>query len=144
MVILDTNVLSILEWESPKSQELRAKLRAHGEEAISTTIVSFEEQMRGWMSYIKKKTEMADQINGYRRLLLQLRNYCKAEILPFDERAAVEFQSLKKTARRTATLDLKIAAIVRTNDGTLWTENTNDFQGIPGLKVVDWTKQVNL
>jgi predicted nucleic acid-binding protein len=40
-------------------------------------------------------------------------------------------------------MDLTIAALVRANNGTPWTESTTDFADIPGLQVVDWTKQEN-
>jgi tRNA(fMet)-specific endonuclease VapC len=75
---------------------------------VSATIVSFEEQMRGWMSRLAKKPEMADQIESYGRLLRQLRNYCKVPVIAFEETAAIEFQRLRKANLRIATMDLKL------------------------------------
>jgi tRNA(fMet)-specific endonuclease VapC len=140
MVVLDTEVISILEWESPTAEDLRTKLATLGAGEVTTTIISFEEQLRGWMSYLASRKRIGDQVDGYRRLLRQLRNYCKAAVLPFEERAAGEFQRLRKLRPRTATMDLKIASVVMANDATLWTRNTRDFDGIPGLQVRDWTK----
>ncbi len=140
MVVLDTDVISLLEWDNDTAHRLRAKLQARGIQEVTATIVSFEEQMRGWMSYLASKRKMTEQIDGYRRLLRQLRNYCKTNILPFEERAAVEFQRLHKLKPRRATMDLKIAAVILANDATLWTHNTRDFDGIPGLKIEDWRK----
>jgi predicted nucleic acid-binding protein len=37
------------------------------------------------------------------------------------------------------TMDLKIAAIVLSHDGTLLSKNLSDFRKVPRLKVADWT-----
>ena len=61
-------------------------------------------------------------------------------MLNFDETAAVEFQRLRKLQRRTGTMDLKIAAIVLANNGTLLSRNASDFGPIVDLRVEDWTR----
>lgn len=141
MVILDTDHVSLLEWESPEAQKLRARLQEVDQEQLAVTIVSFEEQMRGWMAYIARQKTVSAQLDAYRRLRRQLLNYCKIKVLEFEERAAIEFQRLRKLKTRIATMDLKIAAIVLVQDGTLLTRNTSDFQRIPDLKIEDWTKE---
>ena len=83
---------------------------------------------------------MAHQIEAYRKLNRQLKNFCKMTVLEFDERAAIEFQSLQKSRLRIGTMDLKIAAIAFAHGATLLTRNLLDFRKIPGLKVDDWTK----
>jgi predicted nucleic acid-binding protein len=57
----------------------------------------------------------------------------------FDERAATEFQRLRRSRLRIGTMDLKIAAIVLAHDATLLSRNLSDFRKVPGLKVEDWT-----
>jgi tRNA(fMet)-specific endonuclease VapC len=51
MLVLDTDHLSVLDHESGTSaRQLSARLSAAAAEGIATTIVNFEEQMRGWLA----------------------------------------------------------------------------------------------
>ena len=141
MVVLDTDHLSLLEWtNSPTAKKLMERLASVGSDNTFATIVSYEEQIRGWMSKLGKTKSVGEQIEAYRRLKQQLENYCSVSMLEFDERAAVEFQSLKRTKIKVATMDLKIAAIVIARKATLLSRNLSDFSQIPGLMVEDWTK----
>ena len=47
MIVLDTDCLSIFERERNHESLLRANLFLFSSEDISTTIITFEEQMRG-------------------------------------------------------------------------------------------------
>ena len=54
MNILDTDVLSIVQRvEGPAYDPLVARLDAANDEVV-VCIVSFEEQMRGWLAYIAR------------------------------------------------------------------------------------------
>jgi len=140
MVVLDTDHMTLLEWEDREdTQRLRARLTTLGLDEVATTIVSFEEQVRGWTAYLSRPGSLKNQIEAYRRLKRQLTNYCSIDVLEFDERAAIEFQRLRKSRLRVGTMDLKIAGIVLARDATLLSRNLADFKRIPGLKVEDWT-----
>lgn len=140
MVVLDTDHVSLLEWSgTPLTQKLGSRLRRLSSDEICTTVISYEEQLRGWMSALAKATKLKDQIDVYRRLKGQLNNYCKLIVLTFDENAAVEFARLRKEYPRLGTMDLKIAAITLTQDATLLSRNRRDFGQITGLKLEDWT-----
>lgn len=54
MYILDTDHISQLESlsTSPEAQRLRFRLTGLKTEERITTIITFEEQMRGWMSFL--------------------------------------------------------------------------------------------
>lgn len=141
MVLLDTDLLSLLEWtESPIAQRLQVRLEKLQENEIATSIIHFEEQTRGWLTVLAKARRMKDQIEAYRRLHAILDLYCSLQVLDFGEQAAIAFARLSKAKTRLGTMDLKIAAIALTNEATLLTRNVRDFQKIPGLKVEDWTK----
>jgi tRNA(fMet)-specific endonuclease VapC len=60
-------------------------------------------------------------------------------VLPFDERAAVVFDELKRKRIRIGTQDLKIAAIALANDATIITRNVRDFSRVPDLQFEDWS-----
>lgn len=105
------------------------------------TIISYEEQTRGWFSVLAKAKTVTDQIRAYEKMLAQLRNYCSVKVLLFDEKAATKFQDLKRDKVRIATMDLKIASITLTQSATLATRNWSDFIKVPGLRLEDWTKE---
>lgn len=140
MIVLDTDYMSLLEWSGqPETERLRDRLRGYPEKEVATTIINYEEQVRGWMAYIAKARSMEQQITAYRRLKAQLGNYAAILVLDFDEVAATFFQQLQRSRLRLGTKDLQIAAIVLAHDATLLTKNLKDFRKVPGLKVEDWT-----
>jgi tRNA(fMet)-specific endonuclease VapC len=140
MVVLDTDHMSVLERsDQSDSVSLRARLAHVRPEEVVTTIISYEEQMRGWMAYLARGRSVAHQVEAYRRLLQHLNNYRRIPVLAFDEAAAVVFQQLRRACPRIGTMDLKIAAIVLSRDATLLSRNLSDFSQVPGLHVEDWT-----
>ena len=55
MIILDTDCLSLLNRENIlEFSKLRQKLEQFPPDELYTTIVTFEEQMRGWLALIAK------------------------------------------------------------------------------------------
>jgi tRNA(fMet)-specific endonuclease VapC len=142
MVVLDTDHLSLLEWaHRPDTARLRARLSELGQDPVAITVVSCEEQIRGWMAYVAKSRTIADQIAGYGRLRTQLQGYCEIQILDFDEIAATIFQRLKQSRIQVGTKDLQIASIVMVHDAILLSRNLKDFRKISGLRVEDWTQE---
>jgi tRNA(fMet)-specific endonuclease VapC len=140
MYVLDTDHVSFLERaDSAEGTRLRARLLQVPAGERATTIISFEEQTRGWMSVLAQARTLARQVEAYRRLRRQLENYCDLVVLDFDEPAATEFQRLRNARFRIGTQDLKIAAVVVAHAATLLSRNTSDFGRIPGLPVEDWT-----
>lgn len=139
MYILDTDHLSLLERASThEAQRLRFRLQMLLPEERVTTIISFEEQLRGWLAILAKARDLEQQIFAYERLKRTLQNYSKLVVMDFDARAADVFQDLQKQRLRIGTMDLKIAAIVLANNATLLSRNLKDFGKIPTLQVEDW------
>jgi tRNA(fMet)-specific endonuclease VapC len=140
MIVLDTDHLSVLERsDQPGSGALCARLAHLPPAEVVTTIISYEEQMRGWMAYLARARSVAHQVEAYRRLLQHLDNYRRIPVLAFDEAAAVAFQQLRRARLRIGTMDLKIAAIAVSHDATLLSRNLADFRQVPDLQVEDWT-----
>lgn len=119
---------------------LRERLGDVDPDQVVTTIISYEEQVRGWMAYVARARNLEQEIEAYRRLRRQLDNYRQIPVLDFDEHAAVEFQRLRGARIRVGTMDLKIASVVLSHDATLLSRNASDFRKVPGLKVEDWTR----
>lgn len=139
MYILDTDHLSVIDRKGVNAERLLQKLANIDPTQVATTIISYEEQMRGWLSYTAKAQSIDKQIKAYKELKRQLTNYCIIPIVEFDEQAAYELQRLKKMYPRLGTMDLKIASIVLVNKAILLTRNNLDFGLITGLSIENWT-----
>ena len=138
MIVLDTDHLSVLKYhDSPLSRILEQKLDA-AREPIFTSIVSIEEQLRGWLSFIKSQLSVTRLVDAYRELEIALHFSHAFRVVPFDLGAADSFAALKRQRIRIGTQDLKIAAMVLANDATLLSRNLKDFSKVPGLKVQNW------
>jgi tRNA(fMet)-specific endonuclease VapC len=139
MYILDTDHLSVIDRGGANAQRLLQRLANIDPSQMATSIISYEEQMRGWLSYTAKAQTVEKQVEAYKELKRQLTNYCTIPVVAFDEQAAQEFQRLKKLYPRLGAMDLKIASIVLVNQAVLLTRNSSDFGRIIGLCVEDWT-----
>lgn len=106
-----------------------------------TTIITYEEQMRGWLAWIAQAKSLIAQIERYSMLKRMVSSYAKISLLDFDRSAADEFERLKNQRIRIGTMDLKIAAIALANNATLLSRNLKDFGKVPGLKVEDWAAE---
>ena len=141
MIILDTDSLSLLDREKIlESSKLRQNLEKYSPDEIFTTIITFEEHMRGWLSFLAKSKTIEQQIYAYQKLHRFLESYRNTSVLDFDEKAARIFQELKSQKIRVSTMDLKIAAIAISNNAILISRNLSDFEQVPNLSVEDWTK----
>jgi tRNA(fMet)-specific endonuclease VapC len=140
MVVLDTDHVTLLEWaRGVDADRLRARLDDISPKERATTIVTYEEQTRGWLAYVGRARTLVQQIDAYRKLSRHLEVYRSIRVLEFDERAALEMQRLRTGGVRVGPMDLKIAAIVLAHDSTLLSRNLRDFRKVPGLRVEDWT-----
>ena len=140
MLVLDTDHMSLLEWGAEESGRLRERLADVPPDALATTTICYEEQMRGWMAYVARAKSMSQQLEAYRRLRQHLDNYRQVTVLDFDVAAVEEFQFLQRERIRIGTMDLKIAAIVLSRNATLLSRNAADFNQVPNLKLEDWTR----
>jgi tRNA(fMet)-specific endonuclease VapC len=127
MYILDTDHISIFDRSGPAAQPLLAKLVLVKPNQVATTIITYEEQMRGWLSYIAKISIIVEQIAAYQKLERHIANYRKILVLSFDEKAGKVFHNLRKQYPRLGIMDLKIAAIAMANRSTLLTRNTSEI-----------------
>lgn len=139
MNLLDTDHMSVLERNSPEATRLRARMAAFPPDDLGTTIVSYEEQSRGWLAISAQARTPELQIQAYHRLKKHLNLYCKMAVIDFDAAASAEFERLKRLWIRIGTMDLKIAAIALANNATVLTRDTQHFRQVPGLQIEDWT-----
>src|SRR5439155_23868904 len=141
VVILDTDHLTVVQRRAePAYSHLRARLSKLPPNTVQTTIVSFEEQMRGWLAVISRARNQPREVVAYERLQALLRFFNEIPVLDYTEGVAAQFEKLRRSRLRVATMDLKIAAIALTQDAMLLTSNLKDFQRVPNLRVEDWTR----
>jgi tRNA(fMet)-specific endonuclease VapC len=140
MYILDTDHLTILQRGGQTAENLRTRLATLDlNEQVVTTIITYEEQTRGWLSYLTKTRSVSQQVIAYNELQKHLNHYLSIPVIGFDHESFLEFQKLRKIYKRLGTMDLKITAIARVNQATLLSRNLSDFEKISDLKVEDWT-----
>jgi tRNA(fMet)-specific endonuclease VapC len=139
MIVLDSDHLSILKYrESPLSRRLMRRMETSLDRDFATTIVSVEEQMRGWLALIHRRRDALEQVRCYLELESLLRFFQKWRVLSFDRQAAFKFDELQRQKIRIGTQDLKIAAIALVEDALLLSRNTVDFARVPGLRLESW------
>lgn len=139
MIIVDSDRLSILQHpESPQFERLTEALERSADSQLATTVVSLEEQMRGWFAAINRARRPHQQIRYYGGLRGIVDFYSRWHVLDFDALAADQFLALRKAGVRIATMGLMIAAIALVNDALLLSGNLRDFLKVPGLSVESW------
>ena len=139
MYLLDTDHLSVMERGGTEGMRLRGRLRSLATDEIAATVVSYEEQTRGWITYIARARTPDAQVAAYGYLQRHLQVYCAIPLVAFDVTAATILQQLQQQRIRVGTMDLKIASIALANEAILLSRNVADFDRIPGLRVEDWT-----
>jgi tRNA(fMet)-specific endonuclease VapC len=138
MIILDTDHLVELQrFTSNEGKRLSEKLAAQLE-PVAITIITPEEQLRGWLAEIRRRPSVEKQIFAYLKLQELLRYLNGWQIAPWNEEAAETFESLRRQKVRIGTMDLKIASIALATGSLLLSRNTKDFEQVPGLDVEDW------
>jgi tRNA(fMet)-specific endonuclease VapC len=137
MLVLDTDHLVELDRGSSQGAALQRKLEDAGDE-VATTIISAEEQFRGWLAQLHRQRDPHEQIATYQRLQRRIAFFAAWHVLPWDTNAADILQGLRRQRVRIGTMDLKIASIVLAHDAMLLSRNLRDFQQVPNLRVEDW------
>lgn len=138
--LLDTDHLSILQRGGVNTTRLINRLATIGSNDYATTIVSYEEQCRGWADRINRAQTPAARVVAYTELQRSLDFYRDIAVADYDERADAQYVVLKGTLKSSVgTKDLRIAAITMSRGATLLTHNTKHFVKIPGLLFDDWT-----
>ena len=122
------------------STVLQRLQRLPEDDLVVTTIITFGEDLGGWLPACRCAPDGVARARAYARLQRGFDFYQQWVCLPFDEAADAIFDQLRTQKLRIGINDLAIAALTLAVSGTLVTRNTVDFQRIPGLVLEDWTK----
>jgi tRNA(fMet)-specific endonuclease VapC len=119
---------------------VRQHLAAVPSDQVFITIVTVEEQMRGWLALLRRAQTPEQIIPAYASLHRAVAYFARVHLLDYDEAAANLFAVLRAQKIRIGTQDLRIAAIALATGGVLVTRNRSDFQQVPGLVLEDWSQ----
>lgn len=67
---------------------LKSRVAAVPPDDLATSIVSYEEQTRGWLAVSAQARTPQAQIAAYERLKRHLEVYCRIAVVAYDEKAA--------------------------------------------------------
>ncbi len=139
MIILDTDTLTVIQRGSqPEYGRLRRKLEQTGDDEVCITVISYEEQMRGWLALLSGAKTATRILAGYAKLQATADEFAQRNMLPYDDAADVYFAQMNKAKIRIGTMDRRIAAIAMSRDALLISRNLRDFRQVPGLRVENW------
>lgn len=139
LYVLDTDHVSLVQREHPV---VMRRLAARQAREIAVTIITAEEQMRGWLNAIRRAARSRERLRwAYAGLRSTLDFYRTARVLDFDQPAILRYDELRQQKIRVGTLDLRIAAISLVTGATLVTRNERDFMRVPGLVVENWSTE---
>jgi tRNA(fMet)-specific endonuclease VapC len=114
MILLDTDHLTVLKYpENPQCLHLKARMATSIDPVFALTIVTAEEQLRGWLAEINRQRTPRQQIPAYLRL----------------------------RRLRIGSMDLKIGCIALVHNVLLLSANLRDFEQVPNLHVENWLKE---
>ena len=141
MIILDTDCLSLPERQTGENYlRLQSKLDEFPSDEIVTTIITYEEQMRGWMAFLARMRSIEEQVFAYETLKQYFDYFKTLTVIDFDKNAAEIYKNLKSNKIRIGSMDLKIASIAVSHNAILVSRNLKDFEQVPNLNVKDLAK----
>jgi hypothetical protein len=70
VMLLDTDHVNVLKYpEHPRFASLTTQLNTSDDQDIATTVITVEEQMRGWLAWINRSDDVHRQVPAYQELL---------------------------------------------------------------------------
>jgi tRNA(fMet)-specific endonuclease VapC len=135
--VLDTDILTLFQLGNP---EVLRHVQECSSGQLAITIISVEEELRGWYTKVRQAKKPDQLARAYQHLTDAIRFLANLELLSFTEPAIARYEGLRKSHSTKGKNDLRIAAIVLEHGNTLVTRNVSDFQAIPGLTIEDWSK----
>jgi tRNA(fMet)-specific endonuclease VapC len=113
VILLDTDHVNVLKYPShPAFEALTTRLNASDDQDITTTVITIEEQMRGWLAWINRADDLQRQVLGYQELQRLFEFYAHWRVTPFDDQAAAAFEALRQRRIRIGTMDSRLRRLL--------------------------------
>ena len=92
MWLLDTDHVTLLERGGIVAVSLRIRLSQVPAGELATTIISYEEQMRGWLSTAAQAKSPQQQVRAYALLQQHIKTFDGTPVWAYSELASSEFE----------------------------------------------------
>ena len=135
--LLDTDHVSLNQRGHPL---VSARIQAGGPSQIAISVITVEEQLRGWLAAVRNATTPQARVTAYERLRMAVEYFASVRLLDYTLAADTLVTDLRRQGVRIGTQDLRIAAVALVHGATLVTRNERDFRQVPGLTLVDWSQ----
>jgi tRNA(fMet)-specific endonuclease VapC len=137
MHLLDADTLTYLYAGHAKVIE---RLRQCDDVEIGIAVVTKAEVLRARCDFLLKAASAEQLLRAQYRLERSEALLQELLIVPFDDRAAAEFESLReaKSVRNIGHVDLLIASVALANRATLVTRILRHFRQVPRLALENW------
>ena len=136
MYLLDTDHVSLDQRGHPL---VTARINALGPDQVAISVITVEEQVRGWLAVIRAAKNGETRTAAYTRLRATVEYFGSSTLVDYDRAADDLYGALRHQGVRIGTQDLRIAAIALRHDAMLVTRNRRDFGLVPNLRMVDWS-----
>jgi tRNA(fMet)-specific endonuclease VapC len=135
--LLDTDIVSLLEQGHATVLQ---RVNSHPVADIGTSVITVQEQMRGWQAALARARNHQQIAHAYAMLVTRLLPvWTRFSVLSFTEPGILRFEQLRSMRLHVGLMDLRIAAIAVENGMTVVTRNQRDFKRVPGLTIEDWS-----
>jgi tRNA(fMet)-specific endonuclease VapC len=135
--LLDTDTLTLIQFGH--AQAVR-RLATHRDSDVAISVLSVQEQMKGWLARLNRLRTPPHLADWYNRLADRMFPVWKRHpVLSFPEPAILRFEQLRSLRLNVGAMDLRIAAVALENALTVVTRNQRDFGRVPGLTTEDWS-----
>jgi predicted nucleic acid-binding protein len=139
MIVLDTDVVTLLAYG--KTEKLRERIAAVEEgEELAITIVTQMEILQGRFATIRNAADQNELKVAMERFRTSEEFLAWFSRLDADDAARDHFERLRK-AKKTKNMrrgDMLNACIALANNAVLVTRNVKDYKDVPGLRVENW------
>jgi tRNA(fMet)-specific endonuclease VapC len=133
---LDTDTLTLLRRRHP---DVTRRVAAAPPVDVTVTVITIEEQISGWYTYLRQANNPAAIERAYAELAATVRFLAGFTVLNYTQPAIARFDRLLKQKLQVRAKDLRIAAIALEAGAIVVTANVRDFGRVPGLVIEDWT-----
>lgn len=137
MHLLDTDTLSHF-WA--RHERVVRRVAEVDDTEVGTTSITKSEILRRRCENLLKAETASEVLKAQQRLDQSEERLSRLLVVPFDEAAAEQFESLINVdrLRQIGRADLLIASVALANNATLVTRNLRHFRRVPNLSVVNW------
>jgi tRNA(fMet)-specific endonuclease VapC len=138
MIVLDTDIVTLLSYGRAEKLQQRIASAEENEE-LAVTLVTRMEILRGRFDGILKAADEDELRKAMERFGASRDLLGSFRLLEVDDDACSHFAKMLKVKKRPKRRgDLLVACIALAHGALLVTRNTRDFEHVPGLSVENW------